>query len=115
MRVAPALYAQQPVAQTPQRRGRVRAANRQVRHLRLRRAPLTTLPGLIREAGRIYRKMKTRKINHEEGRSLIWSLSQIRPMLEAQALERIEARLEQLNAHAEARSGQLLSQTHLLE
>ena len=67
----------------------------------------------VGEAGRIYRKMETREINHEEGRSLIWSLSQIRPMLEAQALERIEARLEQLNA--EARSGRLASQTRLLE
>jgi hypothetical protein len=65
---------------------------------------LTSLPGLIREAGRIYRKVKTGKIDREQGRSLIWGLSQIRPVLEAQALiiKRIEARLEELNAHAEA-------------
>jgi hypothetical protein len=31
--------------------------------LRLRRQPLTSLPGLIREAGRIYRKRKTGKID----------------------------------------------------
>jgi hypothetical protein len=32
----------------------------------------------------------------------MWGLSQIRPVLGAQALKRIEARLEELNAHSEA-------------
>ena len=72
------------------------------RKKRLRREPLTTLPGLIREAGRVYRQMRNGTLHHDKGRSLIWSLSQIRPMLEAQMLERIEARLELLNAAAEA-------------
>ena len=77
------------------------------RKSRLRRNPLTTLPGLISEAGRIYRQMKTGKLDHEKGRSLMWSLSQIRPMLEAQELEKIGARLEELSAHAEQRYGHL--------
>ena len=73
---------------------------------RLRRDPLTSLAGLIGEAGRIYRAMKSGKMDHERGRSLMWSLAQIRPMLEAQALEGIEKRLEQLTDHAEQRYGQ---------
>jgi hypothetical protein len=40
--------------------------------------------------------MKAGKMDHAEGRSLIWSLSQIRPMLEAQQLELIEQRLNAL-------------------
>jgi hypothetical protein len=71
-----------------------------------RDTPLVTLPGLIREAARIYRKMKAGKLDHEEGRSLIWSLSQIRPMIEAQRLEEMHARLEELAARAAARSAQ---------
>ena len=77
------------------------------RKRRLRRNPLATLPGLISEAGRIYRQMKSGKLDHEKGRSLMWSLSQIRPMLEAQELERIEARLDELGQVAEGRYGQL--------
>ena len=34
---------------------------------------------------------------HEKGRSLVWVLSQMRAMVEAQSLERIEHRLEQLS------------------
>jgi hypothetical protein len=57
------------------------------------RQSLTSLGGLIAEAAKVYRMMRTGKLDHEEGRSLVWVLSQIRPMLEAQALERIEAKL----------------------
>ena len=46
-------------------------------------------------------------LDHEKGRSLMWSLSQIRPMLEAQELERINARLDELGQVAEGRYGQL--------
>jgi hypothetical protein len=42
---------------------------------------------------------------HEKGRSLMWSLSQIRPMLEAQQLEQMNARLEELVQLAESRYG----------
>ena len=68
---------------------------------RLRRDPLASLAGLIGEAGRVYRAMKSGKMDHEKGRSLMWSLAQIRPMLEAEALQRIEKRLEELTDHAE--------------
>src|SRR5262245_65502107 len=64
------------------------------------RIPLTSLAGLITEAARIYRKMKAGKIKHEEGRSLVWVLAQMRGMVEAQALERIEGRLSELQARA---------------
>ena len=64
------------------------------------RLPLTSLSGLIKEAGAVYTRMKTGKLPHEEGRSLIWALSQIRAMLEAQALERMEQRLNELGEHA---------------
>ena len=39
---------------------------------------------------------RERQVESRIGRSLIWQLAQITPMLEAEALERIEARLEQL-------------------
>ena len=80
---------------------------------RLRRDPLTSLAGLIGEAGRIYRAMKSGKMDHERGRSLMWSLAQIRPMLEAQALERIEKRLDDLSEQAEQRYGHSESRTPL--
>jgi len=48
------------------------------------------------ETARIYRRMKTGKMKHDEGRSLVWVLSQMRAMVEAQALERIESRLNEL-------------------
>ena len=36
-------------------------------------------------------------MDHEKGRSLVWVLSQMRAMVEAQSLKRIEHRLEQLS------------------
>ena len=63
---------------------------------KITRYPLTSLQGLIAEAGVVYRQMKTGQIDHEFGRSLVWALTAIRGMLEAQALERIEDRLKQL-------------------
>ena len=36
-------------------------------------------------------------MSHEVGRSLIWQLSMIRPMLEAESLERIEAKQQELD------------------
>src|SRR5262249_46170367 len=46
---------------------------------------------------RIFRKVESGKMSHEVGRSLIWQLSMIRPMLEAVSLERIEAKLQELD------------------
>ena len=45
-------------------------------------------------ACRIFRKVESSKLSHEIDRSLIWQLAQIRPMLESEALERIEEKLE---------------------
>ena len=68
---------------------------------RLRRNPLATLSGLISETARVYRNMKSGKLDHEKGRSLVWVLAQQRAMLEAQALERIERRLDELSSYAD--------------
>ena len=54
------------------------------------RHPLTSLSGLIAEAARVYRAMRDNKIEHGKGRSLVWVLSQMRAMVETQALERLE-------------------------
>ncbi len=70
---------------------------------KITRLPLTSLAGLIREAGRVYRRVKDGKMQHEEGRSLVWILAQMRAMLEAQHLERIEAKLDALAQMAEAK------------
>src|SRR5215467_12708224 len=69
------------------------------------RIPLTSLAGLITETARIYRKMKAGKMKHEEGRSLVWVLAQMRAMVEAQALERIEGRLAEMESNPLARFG----------
>ena len=65
------------------------------------RRSLRSLSGLIAEASAVYRLMKADRIDHERGRSLVWVLSQVRAMLEAQALERLEAKLDELGAHAQ--------------
>jgi hypothetical protein len=67
------------------------------------RLPLTSLSGLIKEAGTVYNKMKTGKLHHEEGRSLVWVLDRIRAMLEAQQLEKLDQRLQELGEHVERR------------
>ena len=60
------------------------------------RHPLHTLSGLIAEATRVYRAAREKKLDHAEARSLVWMLAQMRAMVETQALERLEARLEEL-------------------
>jgi hypothetical protein len=67
---------------------------------KITRLPLTTLSGLIKEAGAVYRRMKVGKLDHEQGRSLVRVLAQMRAMLEAAALERMEKRLEELTEAA---------------
>ena len=69
------------------------------------RLPLDTLGGLIKEAGCIYRQMKSNKLDHDKGKSLVWVLAQMRAMLEAQQLEQMNARLEELAQLAESRYG----------
>ena len=60
------------------------------------RHPLDTLSGLIAEATRVYRAAREKMLDHAEARSLVWMLSQMRGMVETQALERLEQRLEEL-------------------
>jgi hypothetical protein len=72
--------------------------------------PLTSIAGVIRETGRIYRLMRRGKMDHVEGRSLVWVLAQLRAMVEAEALERIENRLadmERQNPHARFDRGEI--------
>jgi hypothetical protein len=57
---------------------------------------LTSLAGLVREAATIYKGMKAGTVDHADGRSLVWVLAQMRGMIEAMALERIEARLAEM-------------------
>ena len=60
------------------------------------RHPLDTLAGVIAETTKVYREMRDDKLDHGKGRSLVWVLSQLRAMVETQALERLEQRLEEL-------------------
>jgi hypothetical protein len=76
------------------------------------RHPLTSLSGLIAEAARVYRAMRDNKIEHGKGRSLVWVLSQMRAMVETQALERLEQRLEELAASIEGKSRDFTSTDH---
>jgi hypothetical protein len=76
------------------------------------RNPLTTLSGLIAEAARVYRAMRDNKLDHGKGRSLVWVLSQMRAMVETQALERLEQRLEELAPSIESKSRGFTSTDH---
>ena len=68
------------------------------------RHPLDTLSGLIAEAARVYRQVRDKKLDHAEGRSLVWILAQMRAMVETQALERLEQRLEELAPSIEGKA-----------
>jgi hypothetical protein len=68
------------------------------------RHPLDTLSGLIAEATRVYRAAREKKLDHAEARSLVWMLAQMRGMIETQALERLEARLEELAPSIEGKT-----------
>ena len=68
------------------------------------RHSLDTLSGLIAEATRVYRQARDKKLDHGEARSLVWMLSQMRAMVETQALERLEQRLEELSPSIEGRT-----------
>ncbi len=72
---------------------------------RLRRQPLRSLQGVIAEMTRQYQRMKKGKVDHETGRSLIWSLDKLRSAIEAQELERMTTRLEELQQLADRRHG----------
>ena len=67
------------------------------------RHPLDTLAGVIAETAKVYREMRDNKLDHGQGRSLVWVLSQLRAMVETQTLERLEQRLEELAPNIEGR------------
>ena len=69
------------------------------------RHSVESLAGIIKEAAIVYREMRDNKLDHNQGRSLVWVLSQVRAMVETQALERLEARLEELSPSIEGRNG----------
>jgi hypothetical protein len=76
------------------------------------RHPLDTLSGLIAEAARVYRQVRDKKLDHAEGRSLVWILAQMRAMVETQALERLEQRLEELAPSIEGKAHGLTRPNH---
>ena len=76
------------------------------------RHPLDTLSGLIAEATRVYRAARAKKLDHGEARSLVWMLAQMRAMVETQALERLEQRLEELAPSIEGRNRGFTTPTH---
>jgi hypothetical protein len=67
------------------------------------RHPLSTLSGLIAEAAKVYRQARDKKLEHAEARSLVWMLAQMRGMVETQALEHLEQRLEELAPSIESK------------
>lgn len=79
-------------------------AEREAGKRSLVRHPLDTLAGLIAEATRVYRAARDKKLDHTEARSLVWMLAQMRSMVETQALERLEQRLEELAPSIEGKS-----------
>src|SRR5215475_6422562 len=60
------------------------------------RHPLDALSGLIAKATRVFRAAREKKLDHAAAGSLVLMLAQMRAMVETQALERLEARLEEL-------------------
>ena len=64
---------------------------------RVPRQALTTLSGILAEMGRIYRQARSKKMDHEQARSLIWMLGQMRTAAEALELERLHSRLDDLD------------------
>ena len=61
------------------------------------RAPLATLSGILNEMAKVYRRMKAAELPHNEGRSLVWVLGQMRAAAEALELERLHGRLDEMD------------------
>jgi hypothetical protein len=76
------------------------------------RHSLDTLSGLISEAARVYRQARDKKLDHAEARSLVWMLAQMRAMVETQALERLEQRLEELAPSIEGKAHGITRTNH---
>jgi hypothetical protein len=61
---------------------------------RLTRQSLASIGGVVAEMASLYRRMKAGKLDHKDGRSLVWVLDRLRAAVEAEALQRIEAKLD---------------------
>jgi hypothetical protein len=58
------------------------------------RQSLASIGGVVAEMASLYRRMKAGTLDHKEGRSLVWVLDRLRAAVEAEALQRIEAKLD---------------------
>jgi hypothetical protein len=67
------------------------------------RFALDSLPGVVKEICNVYREMRADRLDHLKGRSLVWVLSMPRAALEAQTLERLEERLDELAPSSEGK------------
>lgn len=65
------------------------------------RVPLGGLGGVIKEMATVYRMARHGKMAHDNARSLVWVLDKLRCALEAQALERLEAKMDAIAKTAE--------------
>jgi hypothetical protein len=69
------------------------------------RVSLTTIPGILTEMGKVYRECRAGKIEHQEARSLVWILSEMRAAVEGQAIERLHERLDEIASLQAGRAG----------
>ena len=81
-----------------------------LRKKKRRNNPLGSQSGIIGEMTRLYRKVKAGKLDAHEGRSHVWMLERIGLRLEALALERIEANLQNLADAQAAQTERLYGQ-----
>jgi hypothetical protein len=58
------------------------------------RQSLASIGGVVSEMASLYRRMKAHELDFKEGRSLVWVLDRLRAAVEAEALQRIEAKLD---------------------
>jgi hypothetical protein len=58
------------------------------------RQSLASIGGVVAEMASLYRRMKSGALDHKDGRSLVWVLDRLRAAVEAEALQRIEAKLD---------------------
>jgi hypothetical protein len=66
---------------------------------------LATLADIFSEMSAVYREVRTGKTAPELGCKLVYILREMRSVLEAQALARLEQRVEELGTLAEQRCG----------
>ncbi len=69
------------------------------------RMALDNLSGIITEAGKVYRLARAGQLPTDKAAKLVWMLGQLRAMVETQALERLEAKLDALSEAAARHNG----------